>query len=68
MKKKEWEEIKSLTKEELISKCNELQKNLLELKIKHKIIPLKNPHQMTQLKRNIARIKTLLWINHKIKL
>lgn len=47
MKKKDWEELKSLSKEELLSKLQDTQKNLLDVRMKHKIVPLKNPHQIT---------------------
>ncbi len=66
MKKKEWEELKNFSKEELLSKLNELKKELFDLKLRHSVVPVKNPLKIRVLRRDIARVKTLL--NQKFNL
>lgn len=68
MKIKELKELKELSKEELLSKLTELQKKLIDLKLKHSTIKLKNPLEIRNLRRDIARVKTLLNKKFKIKL
>lgn len=66
MKKKEWEELKNFSKEELLSKLNELKKELFDLKLRHSVVLVKNPLKIRVLRRDIARVKTLL--NQKFNL
>lgn len=66
MKTKKLKELKELSKEELLAKLSELQKKLFELKLKHTTIKLKNPLEIRNLRRDIARIKTLLTEKFKI--
>ena len=60
MKSKQWQELKNLTKQELQLKLEELQKKIFKLKLQHKSAPLKNPLEIRELRRDIARINTLL--------
>lgn len=60
MKLREFREIKDFSKEELLAKLESLEKKLFELKFKHKVVPLKNPLELRNLRRDIARIKSLL--------
>ncbi|MCS7151986.1 MAG: 50S ribosomal protein L29 [Endomicrobia bacterium] len=60
MKKKQFEEIKNLSKEELILKLEQFKKELFDAHLKHSTIRLKNPMMLRNLRRDIARIKTLL--------
>ncbi|CAI9430028.1 50S ribosomal protein L29 [Candidatus Ornithobacterium hominis] len=53
-------EIQNLNKEELISKKNELTDKYFRLKLNHKISQLENPLQLRTLRRDIARVNTLL--------
>ncbi len=60
MKKNQWLELKNMTTQELLLKLEDFQEKLLKLKIQHKFAPLKNPLEIRELRRNIARLKTLL--------
>ncbi|MDI6640767.1 MAG: 50S ribosomal protein L29 [Elusimicrobiota bacterium] len=60
MKSKQWQELKNLTEQELQLQLEEKQKKLFKLKLQHKSAPLKNPLQLRELRRDIAKINTLL--------
>ncbi|MFN3966784.1 MAG: 50S ribosomal protein L29 [Endomicrobiia bacterium] len=60
MKKNQWQEFKNMTLQELRLKLEEFQNKLLKLKIQHESAPLKNPLEIRELRRDIARLKTLL--------
>jgi large subunit ribosomal protein L29 len=49
-----------MSPQELNLKLEEFQNKLLKLKVQHKSAPLKNPLEIRELRRDIARIKTLL--------
>ncbi len=68
MKTKQLEELKNASKEELLAKLEELKKELFELKLKHSIVKVKNPLKIRNLRRDIARIKTLLRIKFNFKI
>jgi large subunit ribosomal protein L29 len=51
-------EIKDLTKKELLEKLESEKSRLVSLRMNHKISDLENPHQITDSKRFIARLKT----------
>lgn len=53
-------ELRDLRKEELKSKLSELKKEILSLKFQKAIGQLENPMRIKNLKRDIARINTLL--------
>jgi len=51
-------EIKTLSQDELAKKLNEKHKELFELRFKASTKQLKNPRQIPQVKKDIARLKT----------
>ena len=53
-------ELKALTAEELNGKLAQLKEELFNLRFQHAINPLDNPHKITDVKRDIARIMTVL--------
>ena len=53
-------EIKDLTNEELNQKLEELKAELFNLRFQHATNQLDNPRVITEVKRTIARIKTIL--------
>lgn len=65
MKKKQLQELKNMTEQELLREMENTQKKLFELKIQHKFSPVKNPLQIREYRRHIARIKTLAVLNNK---
>lgn len=68
MKTKQWQEFKNMSKEELLSKLEDYSKELFNLRIKHSTVTIKNPLQIRILRRDIARIKTLLREKFNLKL
>jgi large subunit ribosomal protein L29 len=65
MKSKNWNEIKNMTETELSLKLSQLQDKLFRLKFRHQTVPVKNPLEIRGMRRDIARIKTL--VNQKRK-
>ena len=53
-------EIREMTAEELTAKLAELKKELFNLRFQHAVNQLENPHKMTEVKRDIARVMTVL--------
>jgi large subunit ribosomal protein L29 len=53
-------ELREMTPEELQKKLQELKKELFNLRFQHAINQLENPHQMTEVKHDIARVMTVL--------
>ena len=53
-------EIKDLTTEELNQKVEELKAELFNLRFQHATNQLDNPRVITEVKRTIARVKTIL--------
>lgn len=53
-------EIYDLTTEELESKLNQAEQDLIDLKIKNSLNQLDNPLMLRQVRRDIAKIKTVL--------
>jgi large subunit ribosomal protein L29 len=53
-------ELRDLTNEELNHKLNELQKQLYELRCEIKLGRLEKPHQINLIKKDIARINTII--------
>ncbi len=53
-------EIRELTTEELNKKLEELQKDLLDMRMKQATGNLEKPHQLNVLRKTVARIKTIL--------
>ncbi len=53
-------EIKELTTKEIVEKIQTEKENLVRLRLNHAVSPLDNPNTLTESKRNIARLKTVL--------
>lgn len=53
-------EIKALSKEELEAKAKELKNELFNLRFQHAINQLDNPHRISDVKHDIARVLTAL--------
>ena len=53
-------EIRTMNQEELEAKLTELKKNLFTLRMQHATNQLDNPLQIALVKKDIARIKTIL--------
>ena len=60
MKAKEIKEIRSLSVEKLEEKLQELKKDLFMLRMQHATNQLDNPVQIAAVKKDIARIKTII--------
>ncbi|MBV5315881.1 MAG: 50S ribosomal protein L29 [Prolixibacteraceae bacterium] len=53
-------EIKELSKAEILERIQTDQDSLLRMKMNHAISPLDNPQVIVGVRRNIARLKTIL--------
>ena len=53
-------ELRELTPEQLDSKLKELRQELFNLRFQHAINQLDNPHKIADVKRDIARVMTVL--------
>lgn len=53
-------EIREMTPAELEAKLGELKVELFNLRFQHTINQLENPHRLTEVKRDIARVMTIL--------
>ncbi len=53
-------DIKELTPEEHLAKIEEFKEELFNLRFQHEIGQLENPQKMKQIKRDIARVKTVI--------
>jgi large subunit ribosomal protein L29 len=53
-------EIKELTSKEIVERLQVEKENLVRLKLNHAVSPLENPFKITESKRDIARMKTIL--------
>ncbi|MDR1663226.1 MAG: 50S ribosomal protein L29 [Endomicrobium sp.] len=60
MKSKFWNNIKSMSGLELSTKLGEFQNKLFKLKFRHSTSSVKNPLEIREIRRNVARIKTLI--------
>ena len=54
------EELRNMNAEELNAKLKELKEELFNLRFQHAINQLDNPQKMVEVKRNIARVMTIL--------
>ena len=54
------EELNKMSADELNAKLNELKEELFKLRFQHAINQLDNPQQIVEVKRNIARVMTVL--------
>ena len=60
MKAKELKEIRGLSVEKLEEKLQELKKDLFMLRMQHATNQLDNPMQLNAVKKDIARVKTII--------
>ena len=60
MKAKEIKEVRGLSVEKLEAKLQELKKDLFMLRMQHATNQLDNPMQLANVKKDIARIKTII--------
>ena len=60
MKAKEIKDIRNLSVEELQKKLNDLKKDLFMLRMQHATNQLDNPMQLNAVKKDIARVKTII--------
>ena len=60
MKAKEINQIRALSAEKLQEKLQELKKDLFMLRMQHATNQLDNPMQIAAVKKDIARIKTII--------
>ena len=60
MKAKEIKEVRSLSVEKLEEKLQDLKKDLFMLRMQHATNQLDNPMQIAAVKKDIARIKTII--------
>ena len=60
MKAKELKEIRGLSTEKLEEKLQELKKDLFMLRMQHATNQLDNPMRIAAVKKDIARIKTII--------
>ena len=60
MKAKEIKELRELTVEKLQEKLQELKKDLFMLRMQHATNQLDNPMQIAAVKKDIARVKTII--------
>ena len=60
MKAKEIKDIRGLSVEKLEAKLQELKKDLFMLRMQHATNQLENPMQIANVKKDIARIKTII--------
>jgi large subunit ribosomal protein L29 len=54
------EELNKMSADELNAKLNELKEELFKLRFQHAINQLDNPQKIVEVKRNIARVMTVL--------
>ena len=54
------EELRKMSAEELNAKLKELKEELFNLRFQHAINQLDNPQKMVEVKRDIARVMTIL--------
>ena len=53
-------ELRAMSAEQLSEKLSELKKELFNLRFQHTINQLDNPHKITDVKRDIARVMTVI--------
>jgi len=53
-------ELRAMSAEQLNAKLEELKKELFNLRFQHAINQLENPQKMVEVKKNIARVMTIL--------
>lgn len=53
-------EIRELTTPEIVEKLQVEKENLVRLRLNHAVSPLENPVKLSEGKKNVARLKTIL--------
>ena len=53
-------EIRELSRDEILRKSADLKEELFNLRFQHEVGQLENPQKMKQIKRDIARVKTVI--------
>ena len=53
-------ELRAMSAEQLSAKLKELKEELFNLRFQHAINQLENPHRIVEVKRDIARVMTIL--------
>ena len=53
-------DIRNMSSEELVKKLKELKEELFNLRFQNAINQLDNPHKIADVKKDIARVKTIL--------
>ena len=53
-------DLRNMTAAELETKLQELKKELFNLRFQHAVNQLENPHQIAEVKHDIARVMTIL--------
>ena len=53
-------DLRNMTAAELETKLQELKKDLFNLRFQHAVNQLENPHQIAEVKHDIARVMTVL--------
>jgi large subunit ribosomal protein L29 len=54
------EDIRKLSREDLLKKDKDLREDYFKLKFQHGIRRLENPARLTQLRKDIARVQTIM--------
>jgi large subunit ribosomal protein L29 len=67
MKTKNWITTKSLSEPELNAKLTEMEDKLFTMKFHNATSPIKNPLAIRELRKDVARLKTLLREKRAIK-
>jgi large subunit ribosomal protein L29 len=67
MKIKNWNEMKNMSGIELNAKLSELQDRIFRLKFRHSTALVKNPLEIREIRKDIARTKTLIAQKKKTK-
>ena len=62
--KKMMEDLRAMSAEELNAKLKDLKEELFTLRFQHAINQLDNPQKIVEVKRNIARVMTILSENN----
>jgi large subunit ribosomal protein L29 len=60
MKSKNLQDLKNMSAAELNAKLTSLQEEIFRLKFRHSTSPVKNPLLIRELRKNIARVKTII--------
>lgn len=53
-------EIRELTTQEIQEKVAETKKEIVKLRLNHAVSPLEQPHKISDLRRDVARLLTIL--------